>query len=169
MKMSKESLKKPNSEGYLKDNVNILIRQVGRYFQTHQNKECCYIYYWFLLDLMWNMEQLQKIAQRHIVEDQRQMLQSQVKNIEEETHADMMHKIREVESRFQDKISDMEENHRTAKSRLAELEQEAALKEEEHRKKMADVATSEVMEGLERTYGKVREALNQTYDNQMQY
>ncbi len=167
---SRPHLTAPNLGKYLKDSVNVLIRQVGRFYQgPTQSKENGYVFYWFVLNLLWNNEQLIHQASQSQTQSNECDVQEQLKEIESRVRIECGKKMQDVLRQRMDENQALKEKLDTANKRAKELEQEAAAKDEEYQNKQINVAISPIMEALEKTYGKVREALNQTYDNQFAY
>ena len=165
---SKRSFLGKYSSTYLKDNINTLMRQVAKYFQATQTKECCYVFYWFLLSIMWNVEQLGKMTNQYAEQACTKDLHKKFKDVEEKLREGFQSQIEDMNLKRKSEIAEIEQKHIATKQRLKELEQEIEIKEQDYSNRMSEIATSPVIEGLEQTYGRMREAIRQTYDNEMQ-
>jgi len=157
------------SPSYIRDNINLLIRHVGNYYQTNQTKETAYVFYWLIIPLLWNIEHLIKMNNDVLLEKHSNLLERKTTELASEFKQKYENLLFQQHEFYESQIADLQEKLKAEKVKYEELQQEMLFKEKEYYAKMSEISTNPIMEGLERTYGKVREAINESYNSQFQY
>ena len=153
----------------IRENVEELIRRTGKHWLENVSKENCYVFYLMVLNLFWGIEEIYVTAKDALLEDNERVLQNRLLEKCKEMYPEWEEQLRKVQNVHEKQISDLESKLKSAEDRIRGLEQEIEDMRKANEFNKYAAAASPIIERIETTYGKVKEALNETYDQQMMY
>eukprot|EP01022_Parablepharisma_sp_SALTPOND_P020097 TRINITY_DN3564_c0_g1_i1.p1 TRINITY_DN3564_c0_g1~~TRINITY_DN3564_c0_g1_i1.p1 ORF type:complete len:414 (-),score=28.68 TRINITY_DN3564_c0_g1_i1:1244-2485(-) len=153
----------------IKGKINELIRNLSSLILKNCDKETGLMFYWYFLLIMTCMERLQSVEVEKERMKKQKFLQSSKEDAKAEAWEKFQEAIRNNGKAYQEQIAQLEAKLADALNTIQLMEKEAVIAQENHNKMVSNIETSSVMEDLGVTYGKVREALNKTYDSQAEY
>ncbi len=145
------------------------LRRLFNFVEKFSTPDVCFAIYWFCLIMVNCVERLQAAKLEHAELNREQQEQAIREELTQKIAHDLTKAMSEKDIQKDDKIATLETKLAAATQRISELEHEAYIREQNRSKMMSEVEMSPIMERLEGTYGKVREAMNNTFENEFQY
>jgi len=149
--------------------INMLIRVFTNLLLAKTDKETCYSAYWILLTMLNYFEQCENIKTDVDLVKKREFVENLEKTIRQEFESKIPEIIEETAQKYSNEINELRQKLTENQEKLNQAEKDLVQFKNAQSEMISKVETNVIMENLGHSYGKVREALNNTYDNQLAY
>jgi len=153
---------------FLKAHLMTMLRQVERYYESRKEKIQSYFMYQFVLKTLQIVDYIYSLQKSIFQENFTKSFDKQYADSINKK-SDIMHEFTEIETKYQQQISELQQQLEKIQKQNTELEAECNKYRKHNEKQLDDAQANAIMEDLETAYAKIRLVINEAYDSKFKY